>query len=146
MNHYKELFINYLKQLKEEISSYKSETDVWQLKGGIKNTPGNLAMHICGNLQYNFGALISGSGYKRNRDYEFSQKDTPKQVILNEIETTSTVVSNAFSKLTADDMVKPFPSDIYGEGQTIGPVILRLAFHFTYHLGQINYHRRLMYE
>lgn len=144
MNKYKELFLNYLTQLKDEISSYKRETDVWKLSGSITNSPGNLAMHLCGNLKYNFGTLLLKNGYVRHRDYEFSQKDTPKQLILNEIEITRKVVSDAFDKLTESDLKREFPSDIYGEGQTIGTVLMRLSFHFTYHLGQINYHRRLL--
>jgi hypothetical protein len=95
-------------------------------------------------LKYNFGSLILKNGYIRHRDYEFSQKDTPKQFILNEIEITRKVVSEAFDKLNENDLNSEFPNDIYGDGQTIGSVILRLAFHFSYHLGQINYHRRLI--
>jgi Protein of unknown function (DUF1572) len=144
MNKYKELYLNYLIQLKDEISSYKKETDIWKLAGSITNSPGNLAMHLCGNLKYNFGSLILKNGYIRHRDYEFSQKDTPKQFILNEIEITRKVVSEAFDKLNENDLNSEFPNDIYGDGQTIGSVILRLAFHFSYHLGQINYHRRLI--
>jgi Protein of unknown function (DUF1572) len=144
MNKYKELYLNYLTQLKDEMSSYKKETDIWKLAGSITNSPGNLAMHLCGNLKYNFGTLILKNGYIRHRDYEFSQKNTPKQLILNEIELTRKVVTDAFDSMGESDLTREFPSDIYDEGQSIGSVLLRLAFHFAYHLGQINYHRRLI--
>ena len=143
MDKYKELYLNYLRQLKDEISSYSTETEVWKLFGSISNSPGNLAMHICGNLKYNFGTLLLKNGYVRHRDYEFSQKDAPKQFILNEIESTTKVVTEAFDKMNPGDLDNEFPSNIYGDGQTIGAVLMRLAFHFAYHLGQINYHRRL---
>ena len=144
MNRYLELYLSYLDQLEDEISSYKTETDVWRLAGSIKNSPGNLAMHICGNLKHNFGTIILGNEYVRNRDHEFSQKDTPKAVILNEIELTRDVIREVFEFLKPADFIKPYSGDSYGEGQTIGSVIVRLSFHFAYHLGQINYHRRLV--
>ncbi len=144
MNRYLELYISYLDQLSEEISEYKTETDIWKMAGSIKNSPGNLAMHICGNLKHNFGAVFLRNEYKRNRDHEFSQKDTPKTVILSEIESTKSILKEAFEYLKPGDIVKPYLGDSYGEGQTIGSVIVRLSFHFAYHLGQINYHRRLI--
>ncbi|MBZ0202915.1 MAG: DUF1572 domain-containing protein [Ignavibacteria bacterium] len=131
-------------QLKEEISSFPSETTVWSTQGSVKNSPGNLAMHLCGNLKHNFGAVLLGNGNQRNRDYEFSQMDTPKQVIMNEIDSTISVVKEAFEKMKPEDLQKIFPADNFGTGQTIGSVLLRLAFHLSYHLGQINYYRRMI--
>lgn len=144
MNRYLELYINYLDQLKEEISAYKTETIIWQPAGTTNNSPGNLAMHICGNLKHNLGAVILGNGYVRNREHELSQKDTPRAVILSEIESTKEVVREVFEFLKPADYIKPYSGDAFGEGQTIGSVIVRLSFHFAYHLGQINYHRRLI--
>lgn len=144
MNKLQEQFLHYLNQLKEEISSFPSETAVWSTQGTVKNSPGNLAMHLCGNLKHNFGAVLLGNGYRRNREYEFSQKDTPKKVIITEIDSTISVVNEAFEKMKAEDLLRPFPADTFGSDQTIFSVILRLAFHLSYHLGQINYYRRMI--
>ena len=142
MKKYLEQYLHYLNQLKEEISLFKTETDVWRVAGTIKNSPGNLAMHICGNMKHNFGAIILANGYIRNRDHEFSQKDTPKEAIIAEIDSTILIVNEAFEKMKPEDFLKPFPADTFGSDQTIGSVIVRLSFHFAYHLGQINYFRR----
>jgi len=144
MEKYKEQYTKYLNQLMEEIKLYKTESDLWKLTGDIKNTPGNLAIHICGNLKFNFGAILLNNGYVRNRDSEFERKDVPKNEIITEIESTKEVVLESLNKLTADDLSKPFPSNVYGNEGTIGDLILRLAFHFAYHLGQINYCRRIL--
>jgi hypothetical protein len=54
------------------------------------------------------------------------------------------VVTAALNKLTPQDLKKPFPGKLYGDEGTTGNLILRLAFHLAYHLGQINYHRRIL--
>jgi len=75
-------FQKYLENLKKEISLYQNESDLWKLTGDLNNTPANLAMHLCGNLKHNIGAVIGNNGYVRNRDLEFSVKDINKQEIL----------------------------------------------------------------
>ncbi len=144
MEKYIELYTEHLNQLKKEVSSYKDEANLWKLTGDIKNTPGNLALHACGNLEYNFGTILLSNGYVRDRDSEFARKNVPKDEIIREIDSTLEVVTEALTKLTPQVLNNVYPSDFYGPGQTIGTVIVRLAFHLAYHLGQINYHRRIL--
>ncbi len=143
LHDFKELFIKNLTSLKEEISSYKNESDLWKLAGGISNTPGNLCLHLCGNLQHYIGALIGKSGYIRNRDAEFSKKNISREELLSEINTTIKTVSNVFERLEEKDLEKSFPDKSFGENATNFYAILQCEVHFTYHLGQINYHRRI---
>lgn len=144
MEKYKKQYSKYLDQLREEISLYKDENDLWKLTGDIKNTPGNLAIHICGNLKFNFGAVLLNNGYVRDRDSEFARKNVPRDEILKEIDSTKKVVLESLNKLTKDDLNKLFPSKVYGDEGTTGDLILRISFHLAYHLGQINYHRRIL--
>ena len=141
---YKELFLKNLKHLNSEISSYKNEADLWKLAGGIANTPGNLCLHLCGNLQHYIGALIGKSGYKRNRDAEFSRKNVSRHDLLMEINTAEEVITSVFDSLKEEDLEKPFPDSTFGENKTNEQAILQCEVHFTYHLGQINYHRRML--
>jgi hypothetical protein len=144
MKKYKEHYQKNLQQLKEEVSLYKNESDLWNLTGDTKNSPGNLAIHICGNLNFNFGAVLLKNGYVRDRDSEFAKKNVPRNEIVKEIDSTIAVVTASLDKLSWDDLNKPYPSQAYGNEGTIRDVILRLAFHMAYHLGQINYHRRIL--
>lgn len=137
-------FNKYLAQLKNEITSYKTEEGIWQLAEGTGNSPGTLAMHLCGNLQYNIGAVIGKSGYVRDRDYEFSQRGTPREKILEEIANTEAMVIPVLEKLTHDDLNKKFEDSWHGENEMIADALIRLALHFGYHVGQINYHRRIL--
>jgi hypothetical protein len=144
MEKYKEQYSKYLNQLKEEISLYENEDDLWKLSGDLKNTPGNLAIHVCGNLKFNFGAVLLNNSYVRDRDSEFARKNVPRGEIIKEIEETKEIVSEALNKLSRDDLNKPFPGKVYGDEGTIGDLILRISLHLAYHLGQINYHRRIL--
>ena len=145
MKIYKGLFIGNLTSLKEDINSYANESGLWLLKGSISNTPANLALHICGNLKHNIGAVLGNTGYIRNRDAEFSATGVSKQDIISEIDSTITMIGPVFDSLSNDDLLKPWPNEFYGEGQNIGSVLFRLIWHLGYHRGQINYHRRLLF-
>lgn len=58
------------------------------LKGEIKNSPGTLTLHLCGNLNHNFGAVLGGNGYVRNRDKEFTDRNINKAELLKLINET----------------------------------------------------------
>jgi Protein of unknown function (DUF1572) len=144
MNSYKQLYIKNLDSLSKEISSYKNEENIWKLTDGINNTPGNLCLHLCGNLNHFFGAVIGKTGYVRQRDMEFSKKNVSREELLKGIEETKKVMEKVLDNLKTDDLNSPYPNNTFGENQTIGTVIALLIFHLGYHLGQINYHRRLI--
>ena len=138
------LFQRDLELLKTEISSFKDEMNLWKISGDIKNSAGNLCLHLCGNLQHFIGAVLGNSEYVRNRDAEFSRKDVPIVELVAEIELTKNVVQRSFEKLTEDDLKKSYPINAFGYEMTTEYLLTNMATHFTYHLGQINYHRRLL--
>lgn len=140
----KQLYNSDLEKLKTEISSYKDEMNLWKISGDVKNSAGNLCLHLCGNLQHFIGAILGNSGYIRNRDAEFSRKDVPIFELVAEIEITINIVQRSFEKLTEDDLKKTYPINAFGYEMTTEYLLTNMATHFTYHLGQINYHRRLL--
>lgn len=144
INDYDILITKNLETLKEEINAYDNEEDLWKLHGDIKNTPANLALHLCGNLKHFIGATLGSTGYVRDRDNEFAVKGVSRDDISKEIDSTIETVIPILSQLTLEDINKPFPLDNFGEGRTTGGVITFLIFHLGYHLGQINYHRRTL--
>jgi len=137
------LFSRDLKKLKEEILNYQNEEDLWVLDGHIKNTAGNLAMHLCGNLQHFIGAILVKSGYVRKRDFEFSGR-MAKSVLISEIDTTLEVVDEYFDKAEPQQFEKEYPLEVLGYKMTTFYFIVHLQGHLNYHLGQINYHRRIL--
>lgn len=139
-----ELYDRDLNKLKSEIELFADEADLWKTSGDITNSAGNLCQHLVGNLQHFIGATLGRSGYVRDRDSEFATKNSSKEDLLKEIDATLAVVRETISKLNNDDLAKTYPIEVFGEPITTGFFLTHLTTHFNYHLGQINYHRRLL--
>lgn len=139
-----QLFIRDLGRLRQEIEAYEQEADLWQLDGNISNCGGNLSLHLIGNLRHFVGHVLGESGYERKRDLEFSQKNVPKVELLEDIGKTETELQHAFEKLQTADLNAIYPLQVFGNEMTTRFFLLHLSGHLNYHLGQINYHRRLL--
>lgn len=140
----REIFKRDLNQLAKEINSYKKESDLWLLPGGISNTGGNLCLHLVGNLQHFIGNVLGDSDYQRNRKAEFEDKNVLVTSLLLEIETTKNVVDQTLSMLTNKELEANYPIEVFGKSMSTTFFLIHLSGHLTYHLGQINYHRRLL--
>lgn len=140
----KALFTRDLNKLKLEIESYSNEAIIWQIDKQIANSAGNLSLHLIGNLNTYIGAEIGKSGYIRNRNLEFSLKNIPRTELIKNIEATLNVVQRALDTLTDEQMNSEYPLLVLKEKTSTGFFLVHLATHLAYHLGQINYHRRLL--
>ena len=140
----KKLFLRDLEKLKTEISSFKDEKNIWKISGDIKNSAGNLCLHLCGNLQHFIGAVLGNSGYVRKRDEELSKKNVPIRELVAEIDLTIEILKKTFAGLKEDDLQKIYPINVFGYEITTEYLFTNMAAHLNYHLGQINYHRRLL--
>ena len=141
-----QIFERDLTKLIEEIKLYKDENDLWIKQGSITNSAGNLALHLSSNLNHFIGFGIGNTGYIRNRDAEFNTQSILREELLIQLEKTIDVVKNAISNLSVEDFEKPFPIEKQGEIFSINYMLLHLLTHLSYHLGQINYHRRMIQE
>jgi uncharacterized damage-inducible protein DinB len=139
-----ELFERDLQKLKTEIELYKAEENIWLVKEGIGNSAGNLCLHLVGNLSHFIGATLGNTGYVRHREDEFSLKNILRQDLITNIENCRLIVKNTLLKLTATDLEKEFPQQVFAKSINTEMMLMHLATHLTYHLGQINYHRRLL--
>jgi len=140
----KTLFNRDLNRLKSEIGSYKNEANLWIIDKSIANSAGNLCLHLIGNLNTYIGATLGGSNYIRNRELEFSLKDVPKQELINMIEATIIVVNETLDKITEKQLNSEYPTLVFQEKTSTEFFLVHLTTHLAYHLGQINYHRRLL--
>ena len=139
-----EIFKRDLEKLKQEISLYREEKNLWVIDKNIANSAGNLCLHLVGNLNTYIGAEMGNTGYIRDRDLEFSQKNIPRQQLIKMVEDTIAVVEEGLNKLHEDDLEKEYPVLIFKEKTSTGFFLVHLAVDLDYHLGQINYHRRLL--
>ncbi|HLP13292.1 MAG TPA: DUF1572 family protein [Flavobacteriales bacterium] len=143
-NHFKEIFLKNLDSLAAELSAYTDENHIWELRSGISNCAGNLALHLIGNLNHFIGSQLGNTGYVREREKEFGDKDVSRDVLVEKITATKKMIQIAFDNLRENDLQKQFPLTHFGEAKTTHEVLLILLTHFNYHLGQVNYHRRLI--
>lgn len=139
-----EIFERDLNKLKDEINLYKNEGDLWIVKGEVANSAGNLCLHLIGNLNHFIGAVLGQTGFVRDRDQEFASKYVTRHHLTDEIAKTIEAVKTGLNKLSTEDFDKDFPVEKHGEIVRMDFMLLHLLGHFSYHLGQINYHRRLV--
>lgn len=139
-----EIFERDLNKLKDEIRLYKDEKSLWIVKNEISNTAGNLCLHLIGNLNHFIGTTLGHTGFMRNREYEFAAKNIPLKDLINDIDKTTEVVVHTLEKLSSEDFEKDYPLEKHGKIVKTNFMLLHLLTHFNYHLGQINYHRRLI--
>jgi len=133
-----------LAKLRTEIDGYANESDLWKTGGTIPNSAGNLCLHLTGNLKHFIGATLGDSGYVRDRDAEFSTPTSSKAQLLADIDSTAAVITSTIENLSDTDFEKTYPIEVFGEPMSTGYFLVHLTTHFNYHLGQIDYHRRLL--
>jgi uncharacterized damage-inducible protein DinB len=138
------LFDRDLQKLKLEISLYKSENNIWLVDKEISNSAGNLCLHLIGNLNHFIGSILGGTDYVRNRELEFSSTNIPQEELINAIEKTIKVVLDSLHKVTAEQLQMEYPLLVFAEKTSTEYFLVHLSMHLAYHLGQINYHRRLL--
>lgn len=138
------LFERDLRKLYKEIEAYQKEANLWITEQDITNSAGNLCLHLVGNLNAFIGAELGQTGYVRDRPFEFNGKDVPRASLLEQVVATQEMVKSVLGSLTEEQLAQDYPKEIFSGKMTTGFFLVHLATHLTYHLGQINYHRRLL--
>jgi uncharacterized damage-inducible protein DinB len=133
-----------LNKLKSEIEAYRQEDKIWIIDRDIANSAGNLCLHLIGNLNTYIGAVLGHTGYIRHRDLEFSLKGIERAQLIKRIDETIQVVISSLRQLDEKKLEEEYPLLVFDQKSSIEYMLVHLATHLTYHLGQINYHRRLL--
>ena len=133
-----------LEKLRKEIEAYPDEKSIWSVLPGISNSGGNLCLHLAGNLQHFIGAVLGGSDYLRDREAEFNIRHLPIDRLLKEVDAARSAVFKTLSELEHAQLAERYPVDVFGHPMTVEYFLIHLTAHLNYHLGQINYHRRLL--
>lgn len=133
-----------LLKLKSEIESYSTESNLWKTEKDIANSAGNLCLHLVGNLKTYIGATLGQTGYIRDRNAEFALKDLSKNELIKQIEETIEIVNQVLPTLSDEILQQEYPLIVLKEKTSTEYFLIHLATHLGYHLGQVNYHRRLI--
>ncbi|WP_420572535.1 DUF1572 family protein [Kordia sp.] len=138
------LYTREIDRLASEIEQYKSEFSLWKVTDNIPNCAGNLCLHLIGNLNHFIGRHIGNTDYVRKRDEEFESKNIPKATLLILIANVKKIVITSLTNFPEEKLKENYPIEKNGEILTNEFMLLHLLWHLSYHVGQINYHRRFL--
>ena len=133
-----------IRKLIEEVNLFRNEEDLWRTRGSLKNSSGNLVLHIIGGLNHLIGATLAQTGYIRNRDQEFIIKDVERKYLVAQLEELIAMINKTLSAITEDRMDSDYPIFFDKPKASISYVLVQLLLHLNYHLGQVNYLRRVL--
>jgi Protein of unknown function (DUF1572) len=133
-----------IEKLITEIELFQHEENLWKTTGAIKNSSGNLTLHILGGLNFLIGSTLADNGYKRSRDQEFIVKDIPRKSLVEQLRALSALVKETVSSMQNERLNDPYPRFFDKENATVSYVLTQLLLHLSYHTGQVNYLRRVL--
>ena len=136
------LFRRDIAGVRREVEAYPDDESLWKPVAGIPNVGGTLALHLAGNLQHFFGAVLAKNGFVRDRDGEFARRNVSRAEILRGLDDAAAVVEKTLTGMDDMDLELPYPEPIAKRKVNTGVFLAHLAVHLTYHLGQLDYHRR----
>lgn len=138
------LLLREVAAVRRTVEAYPDEASIWAQRPGLPNAGGTLVLHLAGNLQHYLGAALGRSGYRRDRGAEFARRGVPRAELLAELEAAEAAIRRALAGLPDDRLDAPYPEPIAGRQLTTRVFLLHLASHLAYHLGQLDYHRRVV--
>lgn len=133
-----------LRALKKEVNAYPDDVTPWQEVPGIANTGGTLVLHLAGNVQHFIGTVLGATGFARDRDAEFARRGVTRAELAAGIDAAIAVAERVFPTISDATMRGDFPIEIAGRKLNTARWMTHLVSHLAYHLGQVDYHRRMV--
>jgi hypothetical protein len=131
-----------LRKLIEEVNLFKNEADLWRVTGSVKNSAGNIVLHIIGGTNYLVGTTLAHTGYIRDRDEEFIKKGVAREELIIQLEELIVLINTTLNSFSDEDMQADYPMIFDDAKRSNTYVLMQLLVHLNYHLGQVNYLRR----
>ena len=138
------LFRRDLRCFVHEVEAFPDDATLWRTVPGIRNSAGNLALHVAGNLRSFVGAVLGGTGYQRDREGELGRREGSRADVVAALEAAVPEVETGLKAVTEASLASPFPMAVGGLQPPTGRFLLHLASHLAFHLGQAGYLRRAL--
>jgi Protein of unknown function (DUF1572) len=140
------LFSRDLTRLIQELHAFPSDDTLWQVRAGVKNSAGNLVLHLEGNLREYIGRQVGQVGYSRTRDREFTDHGVSRNELTRRMEQVKALVVSVVSQLSDADLTASYPENVLDTPLSTHDFLVHLHGHLNFHLGQIDYLRRILTE
>ena len=137
------LFARDLQRLVQELTAFPTTESLWKTAPGVTNAAGTLALHLEGNLLEYIGRQVGGVDYRRDRPREFSSRGVEQQELIARIEAVRGLVPRVIAGLSEQQLTAIYPEQVLGTPITTRQFLIHLSGHLNYHLGQIDYLRRM---
>ncbi|HWB25034.1 MAG TPA: DinB family protein [Chitinophagaceae bacterium] len=139
-----DFYVRDIRKMMEEVNLFNEEENLWKTTGSLKNPAGNLVLHIIGGTNYLIGTLLGQTGYVRNRPEEFASKGVERTALITQLEALVPMIEKVLGNLTPEQMEAEYPIMFDDGKRPVSYVLVRLLAHLDYHLGQVNYLRRVL--
>ncbi len=130
-------------RLIQELKAFPDTASVWTTAPGVTNAAGTLALHLEGNLREYVGRQLGQIAFKRDRALEFSARGVERQEIIARLEAVKAQIPPVVAALSAAQLDAIYPENVLGKPITTRQFLVHLAGHLNYHLGQVDYLRRI---
>jgi hypothetical protein len=137
------LFVRDLTRLAQQLRAFPDTAAVWKLAPGVSNAAGTLALHLEGNLREYVGRQLGGVEYRRDRPREFSARGIERDELIDRVEAVLETVRSVVGALPPAVLDAPYPEPYDGAPISTRQFLIHLSGHLNYHLGQVDYLRRV---
>ena len=137
------LFARDLARLVRQLDAI-DDRHLWQIGPGVTNSSGNLLLHLNGNLREYIGRQIGGVPYQRDRPREFAARDIPRAEVASALGGLVELIPAVLGQVAEGQWDQLYPENVLGQPLTNRQFVIHLFGHLSYHLGQIDYLRRIL--
>ena len=138
------IFRRDLSRLAQQIESFPEDRLLWEHAPGITNSAGNLALHLEGNLREFVGRILGNIEYHRQREKEFSETGLTIAELARRALELKIRIPAVLESLTPEQLASTYPVEVMGGTLPTQQFLIHISGHFNYHLGQIDYLRRML--
>ena len=131
-----------IRKLIEEINLFENEEDLWRTQGSIKNSAGNIVLHLIGGMNYLIGTQLAKTNYVRDRAKEFTTKNVRRNDLIGKLEELIQMITETLNSFAQEQMEAEYPLIFDDEKRSNNYLLVQLLAHLNYHLGQVSYLRR----
>jgi len=139
-----ELFTRDLTRLIQELSAFPDTASLWKTVPGVSNAAGTLALHLEGGLRHFVGFRLGKIEYKRDRPLEFSARGVEKAELIARLEAVKVSIPAVIAALSDAQLAAIDPANGTDKPMPTSQWLIHLYGHLNYHLGQVDYLRRII--